>query len=335
MTREEWLKWRKGGVGSSDSPIIAGVSKFKTALELYEEKINPEIKEESNYITDLGNEIEPQIRNWFELNEDKSFPPALLEMDEHPWMRASLDGLNKESKIMLEIKLVGKDDFALIQAGTCPPQYLPQAQKGLLVSGADVCAIVGYLFQKGDNRVIENSRIACMEVYPDEKYHKEMFERERKFWFENVLKRIPPGHSDDDFKNLPGVTKWAKQWKVAKEKVKIFEAHLKEAETYLKEAATAANHKRLMANGIRLLRVDKAGSVDYASIPELKEINLQFTQLEDMRIAIIAKLEAEKNLDQYCGAGSSYWKLDLPKPKKEKDDVKTNGKAAKPTKKTS
>ena len=35
---EEWLDWRKKGIGSSDAPIIMGVSPWKTPFELWEEK---------------------------------------------------------------------------------------------------------------------------------------------------------------------------------------------------------------------------------------------------------------------------------------------------------
>lgn len=46
LTREEWLKARKQGIGSSDVAAILGLSKYRTPLEVYEEKISAEIIEQ-------------------------------------------------------------------------------------------------------------------------------------------------------------------------------------------------------------------------------------------------------------------------------------------------
>ena len=34
----EWHKWRMGGIGSSDAPVVMGVSPYKTIEQLYLEK---------------------------------------------------------------------------------------------------------------------------------------------------------------------------------------------------------------------------------------------------------------------------------------------------------
>jgi hypothetical protein len=142
-----------------------------------------------------------------------------------------------------------------------------------------------------------------MEIYPDYVYQKKLLDTEIHFWNEYILQRVPPPEADKDFKNLAGVTKWANQWKAAQEKIVPLLELMKEAETYMKEAAEKAAHPRLMANGIRMTQVPKQGAVDYGLIPELESIDL----------------------DQYRKPGSVYWKMDMPKPKKEKA---TNGKTA-------
>lgn len=39
LTRQEWLKIRQTGIGGSDIAAILGVSKYKTAYDLYLEKV--------------------------------------------------------------------------------------------------------------------------------------------------------------------------------------------------------------------------------------------------------------------------------------------------------
>ena len=38
MPHEEWLDWRKTGIGGSDASVVCGVSKYKSPLELFMEK---------------------------------------------------------------------------------------------------------------------------------------------------------------------------------------------------------------------------------------------------------------------------------------------------------
>ena len=40
MERTEWLKARKGGVGASEAPAILGICPFRTALEVYLDKVD-------------------------------------------------------------------------------------------------------------------------------------------------------------------------------------------------------------------------------------------------------------------------------------------------------
>lgn len=50
LTEEEWLDYRRGGIGGSDVSIIFGVSHFRTCRELYYDKlgIEPMLEEENS-----------------------------------------------------------------------------------------------------------------------------------------------------------------------------------------------------------------------------------------------------------------------------------------------
>ncbi|WP_316964756.1 YqaJ viral recombinase family protein [Mammaliicoccus sciuri] len=46
MSRKEWLKLRQTGIGGSDAGTILGINKWKSPIQLYFEKTQPELKQE-------------------------------------------------------------------------------------------------------------------------------------------------------------------------------------------------------------------------------------------------------------------------------------------------
>lgn len=40
LSKEEWLKWRKRGIGGSDVASLLGISKWKSEIELWLDKTN-------------------------------------------------------------------------------------------------------------------------------------------------------------------------------------------------------------------------------------------------------------------------------------------------------
>ena len=37
---EEWLEFRKTGIGGSDASVVCGINRYKTPIELWMEKLN-------------------------------------------------------------------------------------------------------------------------------------------------------------------------------------------------------------------------------------------------------------------------------------------------------
>ena len=42
MEKSEWLKWRRKGIGGSDAGAVLGISPYKTARDVYYEKLGRE-----------------------------------------------------------------------------------------------------------------------------------------------------------------------------------------------------------------------------------------------------------------------------------------------------
>lgn len=69
LTREEWLDWRRRGIGGSDVSAIIGLSPFRTARDIYYDKLGIAAVEEDegNWVAmEMGHLLE-DIREMQEL----------------------------------------------------------------------------------------------------------------------------------------------------------------------------------------------------------------------------------------------------------------------------
>ena len=68
LPRNEWLEWRKQGIGGSDVAAILGISPFRTARDLYYDKLGIAVEnDESNWVgMEMGNLLEPLVARIFE-----------------------------------------------------------------------------------------------------------------------------------------------------------------------------------------------------------------------------------------------------------------------------
>ena len=55
---EKWLEERKSRIGSSDIPIILGISPYKTPYQLWEQKVGLAPPQAENYATAKGHNLE-------------------------------------------------------------------------------------------------------------------------------------------------------------------------------------------------------------------------------------------------------------------------------------
>lgn len=127
---KEWFEWRRQGIGASETAALLGIDPYgKTPLKLYREKLGAQADGGSSEVFQMGHETEAAVRAAYEFDTGLEFGPALFEHPEFPFIRASLDGWNAETKQGLEIKLVGADKFK-----TVPPHHMVQVQHQMLVT---------------------------------------------------------------------------------------------------------------------------------------------------------------------------------------------------------
>ena len=64
LTEQEWLAYRRQGIGGSDVAAILGISPFRTARDLYDDKLNiaSAVDDAGNWVAlEMGHLLEPLV----------------------------------------------------------------------------------------------------------------------------------------------------------------------------------------------------------------------------------------------------------------------------------
>jgi putative phage-type endonuclease len=275
----EWHQWRSKGCGSSDIASILNISPWKSAHQLWKEKtgIEKAVDISNQYQVQRGVVNEPKARAMFELISGKSFPAALAVHPEYEFMRVSLDGDDGET--VLEIKCPGQKTIDEAKAGKVPDYYMCQVQYQMMCAQREKGIFFCYHPEKEE--------FASVEVLPDF-YMQELIKSEViKFW-EKVQSKS--WDDDTDFAEVKdsefGIA--AKNWQVAKAELEAAKEKLELAEEKVLEFSKR-HKKEVRGFGIKILKSEVKGSVDYAKIPQLKGLDLeQFRKKSTTRITIKA-----------------------------------------------
>lgn len=283
--RKEWLQWRKGGIGSSDAPVVMGVSPYRTPYQLWEEKTGKvESADVDNFVTRKGNEYEPIARAKYEVQTGITMPPCRVQHKDYSFIRASMDGFNQEENRGIEIKYVGIDDHNRAKnEGIVPPQYKAQMQHQLIASGAkaiDYCSFSVPSGKDKDGQKIKadpsNGDLFILEVLPDMEWINKYISEAIKFW-KLVETDEEPELIDKDFKIIK-----SSEFKNMSELYLRFDWEVKEAERKLKESREMiekhiGDKSRIIfeSTGLKVIKTYRKGNVDYKKVPELKGVNLE------------------------------------------------------------
>lgn len=150
LSREEWLNYRRQGIGGSDVAVICGLSKYKSAVELWMEKTGQLEPKEAGEAAYWGNVMESIIRNEFTLrtNLNVRLVPSILQHPVHSFMLANLDGIVDEpvcGECIFEAKTASAYKQEQWEAGI-PEEYMLQLQHYFAVTGfqrAFIAVLIG------------------------------------------------------------------------------------------------------------------------------------------------------------------------------------------------
>ncbi|WP_186441720.1 YqaJ viral recombinase family protein, partial [Desulfamplus magnetovallimortis] len=152
ISYEEWLQYRRSGIGGSDAGAIAGVNPYSSIASVYFDKVgeinsSPDMQEASEAIY-WGKRLEDIIADEFAkrtgLQIEKSH--YILRSEENPFMLANLDRIITGKEEGLECKTTSSFKKCDWDEECIPEMYMAQVQHYMAVTGFEgwwVAVLIG------------------------------------------------------------------------------------------------------------------------------------------------------------------------------------------------
>jgi putative phage-type endonuclease len=192
--KQEWLRERKNYLGGTDLAAIAGLSPYRTALDVYLDKTSDDISEDTNAAMRWGTLLEDVVAKAYK--EDIGNGKEVWESDhpirhtEHRFLAANIDrwvGKRKDIReYILECKTAGftkGKEWGEVGTDQIPESYLIQVAYYASICDVpkvDIAVLIGgqdfriYTYERNKELEEKLIKIAC------------------NFWHNHIEKRIPP-----------------------------------------------------------------------------------------------------------------------------------------------
>lgn len=200
LPRDKWLEYRRLGIGGSDVAAILGISPFRTARDLYYDKLNIMASDdEGNWVAmEMGNLLEPLVARIFAKKTGLKIyqRKCMFQHPHYPWMLADLDYLVElpdGTTAILEIKTTNynaRENWWYNGKEIVPVYYESQGRHYMSVMNIDrvyFCCLYG---NNEDEVIIRH-------IDRDMDYEEELIALEQTFWHENILSQNPPPYTED------------------------------------------------------------------------------------------------------------------------------------------
>lgn len=189
---DDWLKWRKTGIGASDIGVLMGSNTYKTIFKLWNEKSGFEKDSPMNPAIAHGIKNEPIARDWINKKENLNLAPICLEDADCPHFKASLDGYDPEKRVLCEIKCpVSKSILDKAKDSQVVPKYwIDQVQWQIMI-----CKPIRAFIAVWDHRTKDCTTV---EIFAKPDVQEKMRKKADDFW-RSVEIGIVPKTSRKDF----------------------------------------------------------------------------------------------------------------------------------------
>ena len=195
-THEEWLRERRKGIGASEAGTIIGVNRWKSNVELWQEKVGLREPEDISHKPQVqyGHDAEPHLRALFALDHPEfrvtyESPYKMIFSDELPFIFATPDGELEEittgRRGGLEIKtteILNTRQWAEWD-GRIPDSYYAQVCHQMLATGWEFVVLlvqIKWTTREGEKRkMVKEYTIERHEALEDIEFIKQ---KEIPFW---------------------------------------------------------------------------------------------------------------------------------------------------------
>lgn len=189
---EEWLSWRRNGIGASDIAVIMDSSPYHTPLELWELKCGYREEDQMNAAMAHGVKNEDVARQWMNSMYELNLQPLCIEDNDRSEYRASLDGYDRDKEVLVEIKCPVSEktieNAHLTQS--VPAHWIDQVQWQILLTRPKRAYLAVWDYR--------NKSCIVLEMFGHTKQLEEMKIKANKFWT-GVKMGIPPAPKEKDY----------------------------------------------------------------------------------------------------------------------------------------
>lgn len=185
ISKNEWLELRRKGIGGSDAAAIVGLDRYRSAFDVYAEKVGLKIEEPDNEAMRQGRDLEDYVASRFSEATGKKVRRrnAMLMNPWHSFMVANIDRWVVGENAGLECKTTSVLNRAKFSQGEFPPNYYVQCVHYMAVTGAEHWYLAV---------LVLNKAFYVFTIERDEAEIQALIEAEKHFWENHVLKQIPP-----------------------------------------------------------------------------------------------------------------------------------------------
>ena len=195
---EEWLAERCNHIGGSDCAALLGVSKWKSNVDLYREKVGAVQRFVTNEAIELGKRAEPALRELYSAYNPEMLIDyhqyTVIYQEELPFIASTLDGELTDAfdrRGILEIKtaMLSKRSQWDEWDGRIPNHYLTQVLHQMISTGYEFADLYACLTGLDGNQVIRTYRFEREDHVEDIAW---LIEKETEFWGYVQRKQMPP-----------------------------------------------------------------------------------------------------------------------------------------------
>lgn len=185
LDKEEWLKYRKQGIGGSDAGAVCGMNPYRTAIQVYQDKISEETEDFDNEAMRQGRELEEYVARRFTEATGKKVrrANAMFYNEDHPFMLADVDRMIVGENAGLECKTASPFMADKWADGKIPLSYQLQCYHYMAVCNADAWYIAALIF---------GQKFLFYKIERDEEVIADLIRIEQDFWQNHVLKHQMP-----------------------------------------------------------------------------------------------------------------------------------------------
>src|ERR1019366_1182778 len=260
----EWHQHRSQYRNASETPAVLGLSPWQTPYDLWLVKTGRKTTVE-NEAMKHGTAMEPYARAAYEQETGLVMQPKVVVDGLYS---ASLDGINMDGKLVLEIKCPFQRQssklWQVVKSGKVPDHYHYQVQHQLMVSGAVAAHLWVFDGTVGLINHIEGDEVCQQRI--------------KNAWdefsiFIDTDTSPPLSELDTELRDDDAWILAAQLYREAKVNSEAVAKKLEEAKERL--TSLASEHPSIKGGGVTVSRFWKAGNIDYKNVPEIAGADLE------------------------------------------------------------